>query len=347
LIMYNPRAKMGEVYRMVRDEMAVVVELSAFNHPNVITGDDVIPGAVKRSVVVRRINEYCRYLGESDEYRMIAGQECFELPGFLEGAEARSRSGKMYPPLMPGYYYIVEPAFSYMVLARYPARDAAALIHEEWIQAARKRWDEYAAQSGGLPPRNIPAVMGLDVADMGDDSNCALFRYGGFVDRLKTWKGVDPYQTGLRAVKEFKIRNVSRCNVDAIGVGAGVAPHMMSQRCNAYSVRVSESPDAKTDLGEFGLLRDQLLWMVREWLRTDQTAMLPPDDMLEEELRVPTYNVDDGKVRVMKKKLVKEILKRSPDKLDALALTFADQGGGVPVVNTGRPWEMPLRVVGC
>ena len=52
-------------------------------------------------------------------------------------------------------------------------------------------------------------------------------------------------------------------------------------------------------------------------------AMLPPDEILIEELQTPTYEVDRGKIRVMKKATMREVLKRSPDRADALCLTFA------------------------
>jgi hypothetical protein len=48
LVMFNPRAEAGEAYRMIRDGRASVVRLSAFAHPNVVEGADVIPGAVTR-----------------------------------------------------------------------------------------------------------------------------------------------------------------------------------------------------------------------------------------------------------------------------------------------------------
>jgi hypothetical protein len=91
-------------------------------------------------------------------------------------------------------------------------------------------------------------------------------------------------------------------------------------------VKVSSSSTSVSDLGEFDRLRDQLYWEIREWLRTDPGAMLPPDEDLAEELAVPTYSVERGKVCVMRKKTMRELLRRSPDRLDALALTF-HQGG--------------------
>ena len=57
-------------------------------------------------------------------------------------------------------------------------------------------------------------------------------------------------------------------------------------------------------------------------VRIDPGAMLPTDEMLLEELQTPTYEVANGKVRVMKKDVMRELLKRSSDRADALCLTF-------------------------
>ena len=319
LVMFNPRAEVGEAYRMIRDGRANVVKLSAFNHPNVVTGKDEIPGAVTRETTIRRINEWCRPLTDGEE----PDGECFKLPTFLQGLTARSQSGQEYPPLRPGHYKIMEPAFSYMVLGQYPAQGSTQLISREWIAKARARWDVYVSEHGERPPEYTRAVMGLDVGEFGSDANVACFRYGGgYVERLIPWGGVDTVMTGDRAIYEYKARTVSSVNVDATGVGAGVAPHMQRSGCHAQAVKVASSPTEKTELGEFKILRDQLWWACREWLRTDLGVMLPPDEMLLEELATPTYEVVNGKIRVMKKDTMRELLKRSPDRADALCLTF-------------------------
>ena len=319
LVMFNPRAEAGEVYRMERDGRANVVHLSALNHPNVISGKDSIPGAVNRETTIRRINEWCRPLAPGEQ---IDG-ECFELPSFLEGLTAKSQSGHEYPPLKPGWYKIMEPAFSYMVLGRYPAQGNTQLISKDWIARARARWDLYVSEHGEVPPRHTSAVMGLDVGEFGTDANVSCFRYGGYVERLIAWGGIDTLRTGDRAIAEYKGRDVSRANIDATGIGSGVAPHMQRGGCSAHPVKVASSPTEATELGEFKILRDQLWWACREWLRTDTGAMLPPDELLIEELQTPTYEVQNGKIRVMKKDTLRELLKRSPDRADALCLTFA------------------------
>lgn len=318
LVMFNPRAERGEAYRMIRDRRANVVELSALNHPNVLTGEDRIPGAVTREVTIRRINQWCRPLTVKE----TPGSECFELPAFLEGQAAMDQAGYQYPPLRPGWYKIIEPAFSYMVLGQYPTQASTQLISREWLDRARARWDAYVAEHGDTPPLGTSAVMGLDVGEFGTDANVACFRYGGFVERLVPWSGVDTLVTANRAAEEYKARKVRYCGVDATGVGAGVAPVMRACSCRAHPVKVAATATEKTELGEFRNLRSQLWWACREWLRVDTGAMLPPDNDLLEELALPTYEVRNGKIEVMAKPTMRELLKRSPDRADALNLTF-------------------------
>jgi len=46
------------------------------------------------------------------------------------------------------------------------------------------------------------------------------------------------------------------------------------------------------------------------------------DEFLIEELQTPTYETRKGKIRIMRKDIMRELLKRSPDRADALCLTF-------------------------
>lgn len=324
LIFLNPRQAAGAVFRMQRDNTAHVVHLSALRHPNVVTGKDVIPGAVTRETTVRRINEWTRPLNPDEK---IEKESVFTVPYFLVGATAPRQNGGFYDPLPARKRKIINPAFSYMVLGQYPAQGTNQLISSEWISRARARYDIYVLEHGEVPPVGTSGIMGQDCAEMGDDLNVAVGRYGGYLTSFTTWGGVDTIETGSRAIDWYNSHaRITSANVDATGIGAGVAPHMQLAGCVAMGVKVAQKPTIKTDMGDFRLLRDQLLWSVREWLRTDPSAMLPPNEELLEELAVPTYDTDSGKIEVMKKPDMKEVLKRSPNHLDALAMTFA--GGG-------------------
>jgi phage terminase large subunit len=324
LVLFNPRAEAGEPYRMERDGRAHIVTLSAFRHPNVITGEDKIPGAVSRETTVRRINEWTRPLAPGEP----ADSECFLLPDYLEGATAQAHDGTEYPPLKPGHYRIMQPEFSYMCLGQYPGQASNQLIAREWLLRARERFEEYVRANGETLPPYIQARAGLDVAEFGSDLNALCLRYSnGFVPRPLTWGGLDPYATGHRAHQEAQKRNISGVGVDGCGVGAAVPGHLRALGVNAYAARTFEGPRGRAEIGEFGTLRDEIWWRCREWLRADPTAMLPNDEKLFGELLVVTYEVKNGKIRIMPKDTMKELLRRSPDRADSLTLTF--YGGGV------------------
>lgn len=327
LVMFNPRHEAGILYRKERDRQARVVELSAFNHPNVTSGEDIYPGAVTRETTVRRLSEWSRPVLDGER----VDAECFEVPEFLVGATAPRMDGGEYPPLAPGWRRITTPSLAYMTLGRYPAQGETALISRAWIDAARARWDAYVARNGERPPEFTAPVLGLDVAEFGVDANCLTARYGGFTARPRRWNGMDPDTTASRGAGYAVDLNSRVVNVDATGVGAGVAPAILRRSGRqAVGVKVASSPTKRAqqngvDLGEFALLRDQLWWSVREWLRTDAGAMLPPDESLVEELATPTYDFRSGKIRVMDKDAMRALLKRSPDAADSLCLTFAPE----------------------
>jgi hypothetical protein len=321
LWMFNPRSQTGPIWEMERDRTANVVQLSAFRHPNVLTGDDSFaPGAVTREVTLRRINLWTRPLLEGESPN---SPDVFLLPSFLEGLVGVSNTKEPFPPLPPGHRVITNPAFSYMVLGEYPSSIENQLIDRRWIYDARRRWDDYVANYGEAPPVGVRPYLGQDVGEMGTDWSMTALRYENFLSRLQGWQGVDVIQTGRRAAALAISHNAYACLVDANGLGAGVWPIMKELGCQSVvRVMVTSSPTYQSEMGEFGLLRDQLWWSLREWLRT-APAMLPPDERLEEELGAATYQVVRGKIKVMDKDTMREVLRRSPDRADALALTFA------------------------
>lgn len=359
LVMFNPKRRLGAVYRMIRDNQCSVVYMRAFDHPNVITGIETIVGAVTREVTVKRLNKWTKQLLDDDS---VDGT-CFDVPDFLVGEVADDDGGNQYPPLPAGKRRIEDPQFSYMVLGEYPLQSSYQLISVDWINNARTRWDSYVSFHGRKPPVGVEPVIGIDVADLGEDYNTFCARYGGFVDEIKRWHGMDLHQTAKRSSLLYHEINGTVANIDATGVGAGIAPNMnLTFRlvckncglkiiepkdkavfctrcdnkeplevvyCNAKRIMVASAPTEKTEMGEFGTMRDQLWWSVREWLRTDSGAMLPPNERLVEELSVPEYEIRNGKVKVIDKDQMRKELGRSPDDADSLCLTFA-KGLGRP-----------------
>lgn len=326
LILFNPRMQVGPIYAMEENRTANIVTVPAFNHPNVITGKDLIPGAVNRETTIRRINEWTRPMFEGE----TIDTDTFEVPSFLVGTTAEARDGSIYPALDGGWRKVEQPEFSYMVLARYPAESETQLIGEVYVNAARKRWDDYVKVNGY---KAYSPILGLDVAEYGKDFNVIVARTGNFVEKPVLWNGMDVIKVGDRAFNIYNEKGAERLIVDASGVGAGVAPYISKKAKasntpqNVIGVKVSERPQfgyVKTEIGDFYQLRDQLWWAVREWLRTSE-AMLPPDEFLTQELKTVTYHTDrtSGKIRVMDKDTIRILLRRSSDRADALCMTFA------------------------
>ena len=328
LVMHNPRHQEGAPYRMERDGLANVIEISALNHPNVIYGRDVIPGgAVSCDLTVQRINKYCRPIrpGETPD------ENYFLLPKYLEYVDAPRESGGRYDPLQPGWYRVVEQVFWTLVLGKYPQQAEDQLIARSWVEAARSRWDVYVAANGEHPPDGVAGIQGVDVAEYGPDLSVVCHRFGGFVERLLTKSSMDPLEVGDWAATEAKRRRIQCSHVDGTGVGAGVAPQMIRNGCLAAGLKVATKPTATSELGEFTILRDQLGWACREWLRTDPGSMLPPDEELIEELLAFTYTTVNGRVRITPTDQIKDQIKRSPDRAMALFFTFADPLSGAAV----------------
>jgi hypothetical protein len=331
VICFNPRHPSGRLYQMERKHEANVIELNAFRHINVITGEDILPGAVDRETTLRRMNEWSVPLLDGEKI----DKDCYEVPDFLVGTIGKSLGGIDYPPMPSGYRRITEPVFSYMVLGQYPSEGEGQLIKRQWIDAAFERWKEYTRRNSLVPPKGIQPVLGLDVAEFGIDKNVLCLRYGHYIAPLQIWGDVDVIVTADKAAGIYIHENCARACVDATGVGSGVAPAMERyEGVEAYPVKVASSPSLAVDEGEFYQLRDQLWWMLREWLRKSPDAMLPcpsedEGEALADELLAVRYEKMSGgagKLKVSNKDEIREALGgKSPDRAEAIMLTFFNE----------------------
>lgn len=355
LNMFNPKRKSGWIYELIKKGMANVIVMSAFNHPNVITGKNLIPGAVSRDKVVERIHSWTVPLKDDE----TPTAECFEIPSFLVGKVAKSPSGNDYPPLEAGWRRVTNSAFSYKVLGLYPSNTENSLISETDIDKAISRWKLYVAEHGANVTKGMKCILGMDVADEGADSSCVAKKYGNFIAGFEQWRGIDLDLSSDKLAKIYASCDAAQANVEADGIGAAISPkvarmyywrcdnkecesfgetyldnniyqcpvcHKDMTRChmNARKVYVSSPSDKKTEFGKLHLIRDELAWRVAEWLKKDPSAMIPDDPDLKEEMLAFDFWEDsnNGKIKVTDKKTIKKRLKRSPDKFASLQQCF-------------------------
>jgi hypothetical protein len=105
--------------------------------------------------------------------------------------------------------------------------------------------------------------------------------------------------------------------VDSIGYGAGVVDQL-KRRATVKTIGVNVATRSQQP-EKFAILRDQLWWGVRDWLREGGT--LPPCKKADPELLSARYGYDArGRVKIASKDQMRSSLGRSPDRADALAL---------------------------
>ena len=229
-------------------------------------------------------------------------------------------------------------AYRVRVLGEFPKTGDDTLIPLELVIAAQQR-------DIVLDP-HVPLRFGVDIARYGSDRTVLCKRKGNIVVDLKWWPSTDLMTTTGKILHEAENDHPDEICIDSIGLGAGVADRLREQGLNVRDVNVSETTAVNLQANR---LRDDLWLQCREWLNT-RAVKLPFDDELKAELSGPTYAfTSNGKIKVEGKAEMKKRGLRSPDKADALCLTFAGDaahmGGRAPSWIPGKALVRRIRGV--
>lgn len=165
-----------------------------------------------------------------------------------------------------------------------------------------------------------PIIMGVDPAEYGDDDTAIVVRQGRKVTRLHTEHGKGPMEVvGVVARLADEIRPLA-INVDCTGVGSGVADRL---RELGYPVNRVHFGERAIDQAQYSIRRDEMWGEMKAWLE-DFPCSLPDDAALISDLTGPGYSYDSSRrMKLEPKEAMKRRGLRSPDRADALALTFA------------------------
>lgn len=251
--------------------------------------------------------------------------------------------------------------FQARVYSRFAKRSADAMYAEADVLAAFARWHDpgfHASQ------QRKALSIGVDVgasAD-GDESVVAIAR-GGYVQRLETFREPDTMQTVRIVTDLFKRLSLRRetpnlageiamlerglgdlmpatwgdplevygtnagvIRVDEIGIGKGIGDRLRDAGypCEAFiASRRAESSDGGA---RYANLRAEAADRLRSKLVRGEVA-LPPDDLLREELLTCQQVITaTGKLQIWSKKEWRNVIGRSPDRLDAVILAVAGTG---------------------
>ncbi len=203
------------------------------------------------------------------------------------------------------------------------------VIPTDWVKAAQARWAP-RTNKGDM------TALGFDPSRGGQDKSSAARRHGNWFDELITAPGVvtkdGPTAAGFIAPL---VRNGVCVVVDSIGIGSSALDFLVALNLNVLPVAGSEGSGLHTKQGNlrFRNKRAEMYWRLREALdpTNPNPIALPPDPELLADLCAARYKVvtmgQVAAIQIRSKDEIREVLGRSPDKGDSVAMTFVS---GIP-----------------
>lgn len=225
----------------------------------------------------------------------------------------------------------------------FPDSNSEGVVPLGWVEMAMARWRQWVED--GRKPLNVIErhVLGVDVADLGEDRTVVAFREGPIVHELRKFRNGDTMETTGHVKAAMSARPGSLAIIDSIGVGAGVLARLREQEVPAIGFVASKSGKGyKDSTGEFTFsnLRAAAWWRMRELLDPSQPGgsrvMLPDSDNLKADLTVPHWKVlSGGSIQIESKDDIRKRLGRSTDEGDAVVMSFWQGRGTVDTDSVG------------
>lgn len=173
-----------------------------------------------------------------------------------------------------------------------------------------------------------PLALGVDVARYGQNESVLYFRKGRDARTIapQIYRGLNTVELAVKIQESF---NAYRCDgifIDGGGVGGGVVDNVRAAHLFAYDVQFGGKDDvggaAFGSSGERYANKRAAMWgALRAWIKV---GTLPADTELKQQLIGPTYTLNiRGEIQLESKEDMMRRGVESPDRADALALTFA------------------------
>lgn len=245
------------------------------------------------------------------------------------------RVSKEFVSEMSTRYGIDSNAYRIRVLGEFPQGDDDTIIPLHLAEAAKAR--------DVTPSPTTRAVWGLDVARFGSDRSALAKRVGPVVTEVETWQGLDLMQTVGRVKAQYDgllpSDRPTEILVDVIGLGSGVHDRLRELGMPVRAVNVSEAPAFGAT---YNNLRTELIFRFRGWLE-QRGSRLPNDAELIAEMTSIRYSfASTGKMKAEGKDDMRRRGLRSPDKADAVFLTFAGDAA-TSLGSQSAHWSKPIR----
>jgi hypothetical protein len=198
---------------------------------------------------------------------------------------------------------------------------------------------------------NVPCVLGVDIARMGDDYSCIYTNRGGRLRCFDSWNKVPLTETADRIHAAALATGAHEVRIDGSGIGAGVIDMLVNHSSYSYApytvvamIGSGRSPDTLRWLNARALYFDQL----RQQMAEGSLDIDFDDEKLLDEMLMIKYKFSPkGAIQIESKDDMRSRGIKSPDNLDAAVYAAADisnllatPGMGIGDMVVLDPWEM-------
>lgn len=211
-------------------------------------------------------------------------------------------------------YGVDSDIYKVRVLGEFPSTSMAQLISPDLVDKAVRQAHRINVYE------HMPKILGCDVSYFGDDASVIYMRQGLLATELWSSRNVDTAQFAQAIARLWRENNCDACFVDVTGWGAGVVDTLRTLNFNPMPVYFGGSAG---DSNRFVNKRVEMWWQMKEWL--EGGGMIPDLTDLRDDLCAPEYYYSsNGKIGLERKEDMRKRGLPSPDKADALAMTFAE-----------------------
>lgn len=289
----NPDSKFDTLCTFAAKKWVTSIRISALDHPNIVCGREVIPGAVSRRSIKQREDDYGRdspiYLSRARGIPPEQAKNALIQRTWCEEAAKRYHD----PTFRVGSQALgVDPANS-----------------ETHGKAAVARWLGACLTEVVRRPCSDASVLGKEIVDEAREAGIAPLNVGcdsigNAASTVNKCKELEFFVRALNGSSKPETRIDEFLRYDPLAQGAD-----------------PNNPQGPVVLPEerYWNLRAQMYWLMREDLRLGRCA-LPNDPELFDELCIVKWEPKNGKILLGPKEEIIELLKRSPDKADAAVM---------------------------
>lgn len=324
LAMGNPTKPAGPFYQRSMSDRWEDIQIGAEEHPNVRSGCNIIRGAVSKEWVEDR------QVWKDNAPQKYRSRVKGEFPDKGEGAII---SRAWIDDAVEAWHEAME------IFTEHQGDEEWA---ESFSEELRRRGEDAVSMGEEIAAEALhsPPTLALDPSRYGSDETVLAIRYGPLLTELRTWQQASTMTTtgrvrqfadelGVRTLAEFEeeegddapLDDMERIIIDCIGPGQGVYDRLEELGYNVGSYKAGRSP-SRGNKEDYLDARSESFWGLRRRLQNGEIA-LPDDQTLKNELATVQWEpTSSSKIRVQKKDKIRKELGHSPDRADAVVMSF-------------------------